>query len=137
MYMQEFINMTKANRKGYRFSDETVTQLNWLTKHLDTNETEVIRVSVAEKFNREWEKLPKAQLVDNGDHYDLVAQGRVLVQIAGEVVDRFPDKFAQQLFDGTADLGDVIVYLPLIAASVGEGMFVDHQAMEKTISMSF
>lgn len=129
--------MTKTNRKGYRFSDETVTQLNWLTKHLDTTETEVIRVSVAEKFKREWEKLPKAQLVDNGDHYDLVAQGRVLVQIAGEVVDRFPDKFKQQLFEGTADLGDVIVYLPLIAASVGESMFVDQDAMENIISMSF
>lgn len=126
----------KTTRKGYRFSDETITQLTWLAKHLDISETEVIRGAVAERFRQEWDKLPKAQLVDQGEHYDLVAQGRVLIQIARDVVDRFPESFRQQLVDGTADLGDVIVYFPLVAANVGKEMFVNPQAMETTLSLS-
>lgn len=48
--------MKRSTPVQFRFSDETLARLDWLARHLDLNRSEVVRLAVAELYERhaEW-----------------------------------------------------------------------------------
>ena len=117
--------MNKKYRKGYRFSDTTIRQLDWLTQHLNTDESEVVRSAIAEMYQREWKSRNAAQLIEQGDHFALVGQGKTLVRLSREGVNALPDDMKAALLSGELTIGEAITRLILGAARVGESIVVD------------
>ncbi len=120
-----------TSHKGYRFSEETLNQIEWLARRKKATATDVIREAVDQVYKDEWAKIPKALLVDKGDHYELMAKGEYLIGVSKEFPKNLPAEFRDQLFQGEAGLGDVILYFMLGAVKGKEDMIVNPDAWEK------
>ena len=64
----------------FRFSDNTLSRLDWLQRHLDLNRSEVVRLAVAEMYERH----RQTQLVEAGEGRWALMIGQVTIAQIGE-----------------------------------------------------
>ena len=107
--------------KTYRFNPQTLTQIEWLQQRFYLSATDVIRKAVKALHDQEYAKLPAAQLVESEDGgYTLVASGQPVLGVGPGAVADLPEQVRDDLFAGTAAVGDAFTYLILCAARVNE-----------------
>ena len=109
--------MVKTPR-AFRLSDTTLNQIEWLKFHLgDITATDAITVAVAELYHRKKAELPTVQLVPLEDGtFNLQVHGETALHLSGDVMEHLPEEFKQDLISGSANVGDALVYLVLVAA---------------------
>lgn len=113
--------------------DETLQRLEWLMARLGISTSDVVRQGVGTLFEQERAKLPPSRLVEVTGGYALESQGRVILQVSAGAAGHLQDEVRRDLAEGTADVGDALVYLLLAAAKEGEQILLDDQAIETVV----
>ncbi len=124
--------MSDLITRTYRFSEETLAQIEWLAARLGgLDATSVLRQAIAELYHRkqaEW----KARLVDQGDgSYTLQVGERTLAQVNASVLDKLPEGEREGILTGDADGLSVLTLLLLGAAAGDEVVWLSNDLLEK------
>jgi hypothetical protein len=123
--------MTELISRTYRFSQDTLDQIEWLGARLGgLDATNVLRVAIADLYHSkqaEW----KARLVESeSGYYDLQVGDQTLVRVRKPALERLPeDEQAKMLVAETDGLGS-LVRLLLGAAAAGEKVWLDENAFD-------
>lgn len=124
--------MSDLISRTYRFSEETLAQIEWLAARLGgLDATSVLRQAVAELYHRkqaEW----KSCLVDQGDgSYTLQVGERVLAQVDASVLDKLPEDEREGILTGKADGLSALTLLLLGAAAGDEVVWLDQDYLNE------
>ena len=123
--------MSNLITRTYRFSEETLAQIEWLAARLGgLDATSVLRQAVAELYHRkqaEW----RACLVDQGDgSYTLQVGERTLAQVNASVLDKLPEGEREGILTGEADGLSALTLLLLGAAAGDEVIWLSDDLLE-------
>ena len=115
--------------KGFRLDETTQTQIAWLAQRKNVSATDVIRMTVAESYQQEMERLPKFKLEEGV----LCLNGKPVIQCSKKLQAGLPKKLLLQLRKGEADAHETMLYLLLTAAKVGEGIEYNELLLKENI----
>ena len=124
--------MSKLITRTYRFSEETLAQIEWLAARLGgLDATSVLRQAVADLYHRkqaEW----RACLVDQGDgSYALQIGERMLARVDASVLDKLPEDEREGILTGEADGLSALTLLLLGAAAGDEVVWLSDDLVER------
>lgn len=128
--------MIPMKRVQFRLSEETLARLDWLGRLLDLNRSQVVRLAVAELYQRHCH----ARLVEQGDGWALLLGEQPIAWGERSVLDRLgtsQPEFVERLREGMADgeaLGGLLLML-LAGGEEGEGVWLSQNYIEAEASL--
>jgi hypothetical protein len=128
------MKMTELISRTYRFSHDTLDQVEWLGARLGgLDATNVLRLAVAELFHRkqaEW----KARLVAReSGFYDLQVGDQTLARVRKPALEKLPEDEQANMLVAEMDGLSSLVRLLLGAAAAGEKIWLDEGAFDNLL----
>lgn len=116
----------------FRLSEETLTRLDWLARHLDLNRSEVVRLAVAEMYDRRH----VARLVEAEGRWALVMDDQPIAWGNATLLDGVDPQFVEQMRAGLPDreaLGELLLALLKAGGQQGEGFHLAEDYVQETV----
>ncbi len=126
--------MTELISRTYRFSQDTLNQIEWLGVRLGgLDATNVLRVAVAELYHRKQAEWKARLVVHESGFYDLQVGDQTLARVRKPSLEKLPeDEQAQMLVAETDGLASLVKLL-LGAAAAGEKVWLDEDAFDDLV----
>ncbi len=117
----------------FRLDEDTQAQIAWIAKRKGITATDVIRLAVADMFEREMTRIPRVRLED-GIFY---LQDRPLLQCSPALLEKIPPELLEQARQGNANVLDLVLHVMLLLARYpGEQVILDEQFLRDTTGIA-
>jgi hypothetical protein len=126
--------MTELISRTYRFSQDTLDQIEWLGARLGgLDATNVLRVAVAELYHRKQAEWKARLVVRESGFYDLQVGEQTLARVRKPALEKLPEAEQAQMLVAETDGLASLVKLLLGAATAGEKVWLDEDALDDLV----
>lgn len=116
----------------FRLSDETLNRLDWLARHLDLNRSQVVRLAIAEMYDRRH----VARLVEAEGQWALVMDDRPVAWGDAALLSSVAPQLLEQMRAGLLDreaLGELLLALLKAGGQQGEGFHLAEDYIREAV----
>lgn len=129
--------MTELISRTYRFSPNTLDQIEWLQARLGgLDATNILRVAVAELYHRKQAEWKARLVVREPGFYDLQVGDRTLARVRKPSLEGLPQDEQAEMLVAETDGLSMLVRLLLGAAAAGEKIWLDEGAFDDLLGAS-
>jgi hypothetical protein len=126
--------MTPLVSRNYRFSPETLDQIEWLQGRLGgLDATHVLRLAVAELYHRKRAAWKAGLVAKDPGFYELQVSGQTLARLRTSSLAPLPEREQGKMLATETDGLASLVRILLGAAAAGEKIWIDYDTFDELL----